>query len=618
MRKRSVPNPVERGTFLRGFLISNYRVGVHGGVQNVNAKSNLMKAIPVVWILIVALGVLSPASTALGTLAQDNPTSTTVTLNVNVNVSTVMIKSLNISIQVVISKLTAFNISKDSTEWQLVKEANQSLRLAIQANITGNYSTAVKYAQEGLAKIRKALELLAQEYKVRTNESIIKAIRYEGKVRALNRTAHVLLNATIRAEEKGTVNVTVAEKLKATLQNDIKALSELAEYLAKVVNRTETLNVTYVTSVMEKVAKDLANVRETLNNCAAKRLQEMIRIRVMEQLKAMWEEVKKITQAAQEAQEQNLTVMAQELMRIAQNLTQKLMRIEKGLMNTTTPINVSEVEKLLNITNQVKVLVSMSHEIKCCSKHAFNLKTVMSDLAKLKMAIMQVNKTYMELKFMTKGMTSSIAKEVTDMGKLMKALQGNYSELERGLVEGNPEKVRECLNAINATVTQLSNMVNKMMQEKMSGSFANQVRVILRKMDSDLKTVMEQVRERLHSMEKVAKQVQTSRSTAAEAELRIAIKQLEKVLALGKVSKALTPTQVSKIQEVQVSLSKAVTLLKNGNAEGALEVIKTSIEVLKEIRHEVSVSAGKGGAVVSTEIEVIIEILHTVQVIIEH
>ncbi len=616
MRKRSVPSPVERGTFLRGFLISNRCVGVHGGARDV--KSNLRKAIPAVWVLIVALGVLSPVSTALGTLAQDSSTSSTVTLSVNVNVSVVMIRSLNISIQVAISKLTAFNISKNSTEWQLVKEANQSLRLAIQANITGNYSTAVKYAQEGLAKIRKALELLAQEYKVRANESTIKVIRYEGKVRALNRTAHVLLNATIRAEERGTINVTVAEKLKATIQNDIKALNELAKYLAKVVNQTETLNATYVTSVLEKVAKDLASVRETLNNCAAKRLQEIMRIRIMEQLKAMWIEVKKITQAAQEAQEQNLTVMAQELMGIAQNLTQKLMKIEKEIMNATTPINMSEIEKLLNITNQVKVLVSMSHEVKCCVKHAFNLKAVMSDLAKLKMTIMRVNMTYMELKFMTKGMTGNIAKEVTNMGKLVKALQGNYSELERGLVEGNPEKVRECLNSINATVTQLSAMVNEMMQENMSWSFANQVKVILRRMDSDLKAVMEQVRERLHMMEKVAKQAQTGRLTAAETELRVAMKQLEKALTLGKVSKVLTPAQISKIQEVQVSLSKAVTLLRNGNTEEALKIIKTSIEVLVEIQHKVSVSAGKGGAIVSTEIEVTVEILHTVQVMIEH
>ena len=579
-------------------------------------KSNLRKAIPAVWVLIVALGVLSPASTALGTLAQDSSTSS-VTLSANVNVSVVMIRSLNISIQVAISKLTALNI-KNSTEWQLVKEANQSLRLAIQANITGNYSTAVKYAQEGLEKIRKALELLAQEYKVRANESIIKAIRYEGKVRALNRTAHVLLNATIRAEERGTINVTVAEKLKATIQNDIKALNELAEYLAKVVNRSETLNATYVTSVLEKVAKDLASARETLNNCAAKRLQEMIRIRVMEQLKAMWGEVKKITQAAQEAQEQNLTVMAQELMEIAQNLTQKLMKIEKELMNATTPINVSEVEKLLNITNQVKVLTSISHEVKCCGEHASDLKAVMSDLAKLKIAIMRVNMTYMELKFMTKGMVGNIAKEVIDMGKLTKALQGNYSELEKGLVEGNPEKVRECLNAINATATQLSAMVSKMMQERMSGQLANQVRTLLRKMDSDLKAVMEQVRERLHTMEKVARQARTSKLTSAEGELRVAMKQLEKALTLGKVSKVLTLTQISKIQEVQVSLSKAVTLLRNGNTEEAQKIIKTSIEVLVEIQHKVSVSAGKGGAIVSTEIEVTVEILHTVQTMIEH
>ncbi len=616
MRKRSVPSPVERGTFLRGFLISNHRVGVHGGARDV--KSNLRKAIPAVWVLIVALGVLSPVSTALGTLAQDSSTSSTATLSANANVAVVMIRSLNISIQVAISKLTAFNISKNSTEWQLVKEANQSLRLAIQANITGNYSTAVKYAQEGLAKIRKALELLAQEYKVRANEGIIKAIRYEGRVRALNRTAHVLLNATIRAEERGTINVTVAEKLKATIQNDIKALNELAEYLAKVVNRTETLNTTYVTSVLEKVVKDLVSVRETLNNCAAKRLQEIMRIRIMEQLKAMWIEVKKIVQAAQEAQEQNLTIMAQELMGIAQNLTQKLMKIEKEVMNTTTPINMSEVEKLLNITNQVRVLTSISHEVKCCGEHAFNLKTVIRDLAKLKTTIMQANMTYMELKFMTKGMTGNIAKEVTDMGKLMKALQGNYSELEKGLVEGSPERIRECLNAINATATQLSAMVSKMMQERMSKQLANQVRTLLRKMDSDLKAVMEQIRGRLHMMEKVARQAQTSKLTSAEAELRVAMKQLERVLTLGKVSRVLTPAQISKIQEVQVSLNKVVSLLKNGNTEEALKIIKTSIEVLKEIQHKVSVSAGKSGAIVSTEIEVTVEILHTIQVMIEH
>ncbi len=616
MRRRSVPNPVERGTFLRGFLISNHSARFHGGVQDMT--SSLRKTVPVIWALIVALGVLSPASTTLGALAQDSSTSTTVTLNANVNVSVVMIRSLNISIQVAISKLTSFNVSKNSTEWQLVREANQSLKLALQANMTGNYSAAVKYAQEGLAKIRKALELLSQEYSVKANESIIEAIRYEGKVRALNRTAHVLLNATIRAEEKGTINVTVAEKLKATLQNDIRALSELAKYLAKVVNRSETLNATYVADVLEKVAKDLASVRETLNNCAARRLQEMVRIRVMEQLKAMWEEVKKITQVAQEAQEQNLTVMAQELMKIAQNLTQKLMKIEKEVMNATTPMNISEVEKLLNMTNQVKVLVSMSHEVKCCGKHAIDLRAVMSDLAKLKMTIMQVNMTYMELKFMTKGMSSDIIKEVNDVGKLMKALQGNYSELEKALANGDAEKVRECLNAINATATQLSNMVSKMMQEKMSGPTANQVRVMLRKMDDDLKAVMEQVRERLHSMEKVAQQAQASKSATIEAELKTAVKQLERALTIGKASKALTPTQISKIQNVQASLSKVMTLLKNGNTEEASKIIKTSIEVLKEVQHEVSVKAGKGGAVVSTEIEVVIEILHTVQAMIEH
>jgi hypothetical protein len=338
----------------------------------------------------------------------------------------------------------------------------------------------------------------------------------------------------------------------------------------------------------------------------------------MEQLKAMWGEVKKITQAAQEAQEQNLTTMAQELMEIAQNLTRKLMSLEKEVMNATTLINMSEVEKLLNITNQVKVLVSISHEVKCYGKHAFNLKAVMSDLAKLKMAIMQANMTYMELKFMTKGIVSNMTKEVADMGKLVKALQGNYSELEKGLAEGDLEKVKECLNAINTTVTQLSTMVNKMMQEKMGEPFANQVKVILRKMDNELKAVMEQIRERLHSLEKVAEQAQKGKLTVAEAELRIAMKQLERVLTLGKVSKVLTHTQISKIQEVQAGLSKAVTLLKNGNAEEALKIIKINIEVLKEIQHKVSVSTGKGGVSVSTEIAVTIEILHTVQVMIEH
>ena len=614
MKRRSVPSPAERGTFLRGFLISNHCVGVHGGVHDV--RSNLKKAVPAVWVLIVALGMLSPASTALGTLAQSNSSSTTVALNVNVSV--VMIRSLNISIQAAISKLTSLNISRNSTAWQLVEEANQSLKLAVQANITGNYSASLKYAQEGLAKVRKALELLAREYRVRANESIMKAIRYEGKVRALNRTAHVLLNATIRAEEKGTINASLAEKLKATIQNDIKALSELAEYLAKVVNKTEALNTTYVANVLEKVVKDLISVRESLNNCAAKRLQEMMKARVMEQLKAMWDEIKNITQAAQEAQEQNLTVMAQELLTFAQNITKKLTRIEKEILNATMPANVSEVEKLLNITNQVKVLVSISHEVKCYSKHALTLRGVMSDLAKLRRVITRLNMTYMELKFMTEGMAGSVVREVTDIGKLVKALQGNYSELERGLAEGNPEKVRDCLNAINATVTQLSDMVSKMMQENMGGPSANQVRIILRKMNSDLKAVMEQIRERLHSMEKVAKQAQVSRSMATENELRIVMKQLEKVLTLGKVSKALTPAQISKIREVQASMSKAITFLKNGNTEEALKIIKTSIEVLKEVRHEVSVNAGKGGIIVSIEIEAVIEILHTVQVMIEH
>ncbi len=614
MRRRSVPSPVKRGTFLKGFLISNHRIGVHGGVQDM--RLDLRKAMPAVWVLIVVLGVLSPASTALGTLAQSNSSSTTVTLNVNVSV--VMIRSLNISIQVAISKLTSLNISRNSTAWQLVEEANQSLKLAIQANITGNYGAALKYAQEGLAKVRKALELLAHEYRVRANESIIKAIRYEGKVRALNRTAHVLLNATIRAEERGTINASLAEKLKATIQNDIKALSELAEYLAKVVNKTEALNTTYVANVLEKVASDLANVRESLNNCAAKRLQEVVRVKIMKQLKAVWEEIKNITQAAQEAQEQNLTVMAQELQAFAQNITKRLTRIEKEILNVTIPANVSEVERLLNITNQVKVLVSISHEVGCYSKHALTLRDVMSDLAKLRRIITRLNMTYMELKFMTEGMTGSVVKEVTDMGKLMRALQGNYSELERGLAEGNPGKVRECLNAINATATQLNNMVSKMMQEKMGGPFANQVGVILRKMSGDLKTVMEQIRERLHSMEKVAERAQVSRSMATEDELRIAMKQLERVLTLGKVSKALTPAQISKIREVQASLSKAVTLLKNGNTEEALKIIKTSIEVLKEVRHEASVNAGKGGVTVSIEVEVVIEILHTVQAMIEH
>jgi len=119
-------------------------------------------------------------------------------------------------------------------------------------------------------------------------------------------------------------------------------------------------------------------------------------------------------------------------------------------------------------------------------------------------------------------------------------------------------------------------------------------------------------------MEKVARQAQTSKLTSAEAELRVAMKQLERVLTLGKVSRVLTPAQISKIQEVQVSLNKVVSLLKNGNTEEALKIIKTSIEVLKEIQHKVSVSAGKGGAIVSTEIEVTVEILHTIQVMIEH
>ncbi len=582
-------------------------------------KSSLRKAIPVIWALVVALGVLSPASTALGALAQDNSTSTTtVTISADVNVSMVMIRSLNISIQTAINKLMTLNISRNSTEWQLIMEANQSLKLAIQASMTGNYTTAVKYAQEGLTKVRKALELLAQKYRVKANESIIEAIRYEGKVKALNRTAHVLLNATMRAEEKGAINVTIAEELKAILRNDINALSELSKHLAKVINGTEALNKTYATTTLEKVVKDLANVRETLNDYAAKRLQETVKARIMEQLKAMWDEVKRIMQVAQKAQEQNLTVMAQELMRIAQNLTQKLMRIEKEVMGTTTPVNVTEVEKLLFMTNQAKVLVSISHEVKCRSKHAVDLGSVMSDLAKLRAAIMQVNVTYTELKLVTKGMGNKIANEATRMGELMKALQGNYSELEKALVKGDPNKVKECLNAINATVAQLSNMTNKMMQEKMSGPFTNQVRITLRKMDHELKTIIEQVRESLHSMESIAKQAQTSKSATLETELRMVVKQLEKVMTLGKASKVLTSTQVSKIREVQVSLSKAITLLKDGDAAGALKIVKTSIEVLTKIQREVSVKAGKGGASVSTEIKVIIEVLHTVQLMIEH
>jgi len=576
----------------------------------------LKKVMPAVYALMIVLGVISPMSAALGTLAQGEPLSAPATLNINANVSEVMIKSLNASILLSLNKLLALNLSKNSAAWELIKEANQSLELALQAEVKGNYTAAVKYAQEGLAKVREVLKLLVKEQETgnytvwNTTRNIA---RYESEVRALNRTAYALMNATNLAEEKGTINATIAEEIKTRLQSNIKALNELAGYLSKAANESVTLNMTYVATVIRTVTGNLSTVREALNNYTAVKLQKAMRSKIAEQLKMMQKEIDKIIQASQEAQEQNLTVLAQSLRELARNLTQKLMRIEKSIMSNTY-VNITSIEELLNISNQVKVVASVSHEVRCYSTHALNLKTVISDLAKLKTIVSRVSAEYAELKSITKMMPASVTKEISTMSKLMESLQGNYSMLEKAFITGDPASITKYLNAINSTAGKLNVMVGKLMEMRIGNSM-KQVKNVLESLGKDLKAITEQIQGKYHMMKNVAEHSQASKLVTAETELKIAVKQLEKIHAL---SKALLPAQASKIQEIQTNLRKAETLLKNGDVESALNIVKSSIEVLKEVQHEINVSAGKGYTAIDMEINAVIEVLHTVQDVIGH
>ncbi len=608
MMSCSVPVGEERGTFLRGFLISNRRVVPHGGVHGVTGtlREAIMCVSAAAWITLILLGAVVPLSNIYMPVAQ----ASSLTTSINVTVI-VMIKSLNTSITVAIQKLVSLNISKNSTEWELVMEANKSLQMAMQANKTGDYTAALKYAEEGLEKVRKALEMIVSEYQVKTSEATMIIMKYEGRVRALNRTAYMLLNATTRAVERGAINSTIATELRDVLTKDIAVLTNMSEYLSKVLNGTITLNTTYVNNTLKSVAKDLARAREILNNCAAERLQLKVREKLVNRIMEMQKEIKKIVQAAQEAQSMNLTLMSKELMSLAENITQRLAKIEKLIVGPG-PLNASAIEKLLNLTSEVNVIVTVGHEIQCHVRHATELKDIMTDVAGLRSVLVKVNLTFTKVQAMSKLMGGDVAGDVQNMEKLVSALNGNYSRLERALALGNLTAVKECLKAINATVTQLSSDVEKLMNMSMwHQPLANQFKNSLNEFNDLLKNMMHIMMVKTQKIERAVSVSHKAKLKVIESLLKRVITDIGKVIAIGKSSGTLTNTQLSKLQGVRVSISKAISLIKENDVSNALVIIRNSISVLVEVEHEVSMS--KEHSFISVNVEVLVKVLHSIE-----
>ncbi len=605
---------------------------------------SVLRGMSVAWIAIIALGLAVPASGALSTFAAGSTTvsvssNTTVSVNVTATpvVATVLIRSLNISIQVAIQKLSSMNISKNSTAWALVGKANATLQLAVKANATGNYTAAVKYALTGLQYVRQALKQVMKAYEAKVKASKIAMIitRFKAQVAALNRTAYMLMAAVSKAEAKGIINASVAASLKASISVDVKILVNLSRYLSAAENGSVKLNVTYVETSLAKVSRSLATVRKELNTCAAKRIQERIMMMVREKIRKLEKEIARIEAKVREAEAANLTQVAKELEAVVKNLTTKLKQVEESI-NATVSGRMGGMEKLVAIVNRVPLILIVKEQVSCCSRYVVNVTAVASNLTKIKEAVENVTKAYEGLMSVQNLMPPQMRDMSMDIGHSMWKLMYWYGRLEAAVATGSASRVEEAVKGLLRTAMDVNRTLTEMlayasgpsvtttttssgMRGGGSGSWGSSSTTVPQSVISRIKEMVKAVNTliKLVSAEKTVlvkhvSMVGTGMMREAARMLMKVEKRLTKLMRFGWMTGALSKSQVSELRKVEANITKAMKYLMSGNVKAANKTIESSITVLKSIYVQVRGRHGVAVAV-KVEIEVMINILVNVQ-----
>ncbi len=608
---------------------------------------SVLKGVSIAWIAIIALGLAVPASGALSAFAAggtsvsvSSNTSVSVNITVTPAVATVLIKSLNMSIQVAIQKLSSMNVSSNSTAWILVSKANATLQLALKANATGNYTAAVRYALTGLKYVRQALKQVMRMYETRSASSKVSKLiaRLKAQVMALNRTAYILMGAVSKAVAKGVVNATVAASLKASLNTDVKVLINLSKYLSMARNGSVKLNVTYIKTSLTKVSKSLASVRKELNACAAKRIQERIMRAVRKRIRMLEKEIARIEVRIKEAEEANLTQVAKELKAIVENLTAKVKQVEESI-NATISGHMSGLEKLISLANRVPLILIIKEQVSCCSRYVVNVTAVVSNLSKIKEAVENVTKAYEGLMSVQNLMSPQMRDMAWSMKRSMWGLMYWYGRLEMAVATSSAKEVEKAVEGLVKTAMELNNTLTKMlayvstpstqtttttssMRGGGSGSWGSSGTTVPQAVVNRVKEMVKAVSTlvKLVSIEKavLVKHVSMTNTSMVREAVKMLVraeKHLVKLIRFGWMTGALSKSQVAELRKVEENLTAAVNYLLRGNASAANKTIESSIAVLKNIYIQVRGNHGVAVAI-KVEIEVMINTLVNVQSVI--
>ncbi len=557
-------------------------------------KYNLLSIIGLVLISAIVLSVALPVVASASTIIQV-PSLSQQTNNTIANTTTAfgveaLIAVLEFSVKKIEALFVKWNIT-DNESWSRLEEINESIlevkNLLNEGNITDARTLAVELLQELAKLVRDAAIVHSNATKNMSKEQLELMIR----IRAMNRTIEILLNASVKLEA---MNKTIAAAYNATL---LQAGTMLREALRLVLEN----NTSNAEKLLDEAIGMIEKAREMLRETVMVRVKEHVREHVDKMIGELNKTIIRLEELAQKLEQEGLTYAAQAVY----NTTERLKAILQELLNTTkTLVNETIPPEIL-----AKMYENMIRDVEEMEHHANAIKDYAEKVREIHGGFKHVDDDKANLTIVMntmKNMASMLPGQAQDklnaMNAKMNELDQAIRELEKALQTCNKTLIEQVQEKVLAKIDEMKQLVDELRTSMSSdgdnnnnkGKHQNTKPFMdqLDKMEQALTRIQEEVKSVVHEVLREAEECKEIIVNATT----IGLKELEKKINNTiKMLKECKHCPIEQTVQVKVQLEEACRLIVQARMELQANNTNLALKLLVQAKSKVeeSLSLGK-------------------------
>ncbi len=578
----------------RGVLFLELKQKFKPGVC-VMVRSIVLKTTALAAVLVVAIAILYPA-VAVSAVAAPNPATVKA-----------LIDSLNKTVSIAENLLRQYNVPLNSSAWDCLSDAKELLANASSAYSNGDYTSAFKYAMQGMAKAREAVVLGVREAlsnPVLRNQTEL--LRARAKVIAaigMVRGAFRMLNA---AYNHKIINETLAEEVNATLVSDYKQLqAALLEINSAITNGT-SVNLTSIIELLKKVAHDVAEARSVVSKSITLAMEERIRAMIQSRIAEMNKTIQFMLNEAVKARENGLNNIAEYLEERAELLEKKLQALENMTSRLTTmPVG---FKRLIEAVSRLSIARALELGMPNVAKMSIALTEARALLPPVKELIRDVKSNCMGMRMMQAQLTSEERREVMEIENLTMQIENQYKLMIRAILAHNESQIIKATEEIGVKAKEIKSLAGKLAEELKSKNRVRYSRIIskLNKITDDADKLVK----RIEAIKEKASKLAELRSIAPLiVELSQAQKTLAKAVVAGVAENVFTIEDVVKARIAQHDINIAKHYIAVGDNSTAVKELDNAIKILSELKDK---AESKECSSVTAQLDSVITVLNDV------